>query len=112
MGMIGRKSRIVLTISAPLTVCDFMCSNSSGVGQVQIIRGERLLPGTAIQMQDAESLPRSPQQHAQHGGHRSLGDALGQRQLGVFLDAMTEDRFALREAALSEALVEAKAPGD
>src|SRR5262249_16614730 len=49
------------------------------------------------------------QQDAQDRGHRSPGDALGQRQLGIVLDAVTEDRLALGERSLGEALAVAEA---
>ena len=60
-------------------------------------------------MQDAEALARRAQQHAQHRGHRPLGDALGHRQFGVFLDAVAEDRLAAADAAVGQALAELEA---
>ena len=79
------------------------------VGEVQVLHRERLLPGAAVEVEDAERLAWRAQQDAEDRGHRPLGDAPGVRQFGVFIDAVAEDRLAATEAAISQALAELEA---
>ena len=55
-----------------------------GVGQVQVVLGERLLHRAAVEVQDAQAFARRAQQHAQDRGHGALGDAAGAGQFGIF----------------------------
>ena len=77
--------------------------SGQGVGPVQIVVCKRLLPVRAIKVNDASRCFRGvPQQYAQDGGHRLIGDAHRPGQFLVFLDARTKDRLALAEAAASQ----------
>ena len=76
---------------------------------MQIFRRERFLPIATVQVQDAQSFSRSPQQDAKDRGHRSFMNALGGGQLRIVAHAATEDRLPLGEGAVGNALAEGMA---
>ena len=65
----------------------------------------------AVEVQHAERFARRAEQHAQHGRHRPVGDALGRRQFGIVIDARTEIRLAPGEASLGDLLAVVETPG-
>ncbi len=82
-----------------------------GVGEVEVVLAERLLPEVSIQVEDAELSPRGAKQDAHDGSHGAVGDALSHFQVGIFIDAAAEDRFAALVAALGEAVAEMESSG-
>src|SRR5947208_873068 len=75
---------------------------------MQVIFRKWLLPEIAVQVQDADSLARGPQQYAKNGRHGAVGNALGQLQFRIFLNTAAQDRFAALETSLCQLLAEMK----